>query len=98
MAHLQNLQSLQARSAFGPNARRNADTNTIEQPNLSPETLPSEQVQPKPLSNGAQRLLAQLPVQDIQHTAANVGFAGVSEQDILRAYQTGESLLADYSA
>lgn len=38
----------------------------------------------------------QRKVNDIRTIAAKAGFIDVSEQDIRRAYQFGESLLADY--
>lgn len=38
----------------------------------------------------------QRKVNDIQNIAARAGFVGVTEQEIRRAYQQGESLLADY--
>ena len=35
-------------------------------------------------------------VREVQHIAHQAGYVGVNEQDIRRAYQYGESLLADY--
>lgn len=91
----QSLQMLKAQQAW--EARR---------ANKAPAQQPAAQAAPAieiakpelPADSGVQSVSPQWQrkVNDIQSIAARAGFVDVTEQDIRRAYQFGESLLADY--
>lgn len=56
------------------------------------EAAPVEPSLPEANSGPMERI----PVREIQAIAEKVGFVGVTERDIRRAYMLGESLLTDY--
>jgi hypothetical protein len=90
----QSLQMLKAQQAW--EARRaskpQAPASEFSTSRIEIETPEAPAVnQSQPISPQWQR-----KVNDIQTIAAKAGFVGVTEQDIRRAYQQGESLLADY--
>lgn len=92
----QSLQMLKAQQAW--EARR-ASKVQIETP--ATPTLPKIEINTPelPANNAPQQTVSpqwQRRVNDIQNIAKKAGFVDVSEQDIRRAYQFGESLLADY--
>lgn len=92
----QSLQMLKAQQAW--EARR-ANKTTAQQP--AAQAAPAIEIaKPElPANNGGVQSVSpqwQRKVNDIQNIAARAGFVDVTEQDIRRAYQFGESLLADY--
>ncbi len=90
----QSLQMLKAQQAWEARRASKPNAPAIEFPASRIEMETPEApaaMQSQPLSPQWQRT-----VNDIQTIAAKAGFVGVTEQDIRRAYQQGESLLADY--
>ncbi|WP_303672573.1 hypothetical protein [Vampirovibrio chlorellavorus] len=90
----QSLQMLKAQQAWEARRASKPQTPASEFPasRIELETPPAPAALPsQPISPQWQRT-----VNDIQNIAAKAGFVGVTEQDIRRAYQQGESLLADY--
>lgn len=92
----QSLQMLKAQQAW--EARRAGKTQ-IEKP--ASQTAPKIEINTPdlPADSGSTQTVSpqwQRRVNEIQNIAAKAGFVDVTEQDIRRAYQFGESLLADY--
>lgn len=78
----------------------------VQPPPPMPDPLAYEELPPAPpprqRSQPVQRPAAletslQSMVQDVRQIAEASGFIGVSDQDVLRAYRTGQSFLADYT-
>lgn len=91
----QSLQMLKAQQAW--EARR--ATKPEPQKPTAQAVPPIEIAKPElPANSGAQAVSPQWQrkVNEIQNIATKAGFIDVTEQDIRRAYQFGESLLADY--
>lgn len=90
----QSLQMLKAQQAWEARRASKPDASSTQFPAArieleTPQT--SAPIQSQPVSPQWQR-----KVNEIQNIATKAGFVGVTEQDIRRAYQQGESLLADY--
>lgn len=91
----QSLQMLKAQQAW--EARRASKTQTPEQ--QAPTSTLEMESPSAPVSVPHSQSVSpqwQRKVNEIQNIAHKAGFVGVTEQDIRRAYQFGESLLADY--
>lgn len=87
----QSLQMLKAQQAWEARRASKPQAPASELPSSRIEIETPAAMQSQPLSPQWQR-----KVNDIQTIATKAGFVGVTEQNIRRAYQQGESLLADY--
>jgi hypothetical protein len=56
----------------------------------SPTRMQRQRIEPNPMTQ------LQPLIQDVLQVAEHTGFIGISSQDVVRAYQSGQSLLADY--
>jgi hypothetical protein len=91
----QSLQTLKAQQAW--EARRASKTE-VQKP-AAQAALAIEIPKPElPVNSGSAAVSPQWQrrVNEIQNIATKAGFVDVTEQDIRKAYQFGESLLADY--
>lgn len=92
----QSLQGLEAsrhfKAASQPLKPQDADE-TLLKPDAS--GTPSA---PERMSASKSKAIAQLAplIEDVQKIAKAVGYVGVSNEDVVRAYQQGSSFLADY--
>lgn len=85
------LQKLQARQAFKPLPKPENNTLEIE---------PAEAVA-TPMVNKMDRQLREIvtPIfTEVNEMAQQLGYVGLTQSQVAKAYTTGDSLLADYSA
>lgn len=106
----QSLQGLQASRTFNPAGKSASVFRQALAAELKAAPVEEEIVEPKvwtkqtqsaPLPELAQPQRKPDPqleslVHEVRHIAETTGYIGVSPQDILRAYQLGQSFLADY--
>lgn len=96
------IQELESHGAY-PTAEPHAADNI---PSLAPQRFHVEEPAiPQPINRMRQQKVSPAPatnpleplIHDVIQVAEQTGYVGVTAQDVVRAYQTGQSLLADYT-
>lgn len=97
----QSLQMLKAQQAWEARRAEKTQSGKIQTEKPANPAAPRIEINTSdlPTDSGIAQAVSpqwQRRVNEIQNIAAKAGFVDVTEQDIRRAYQFGESLLADY--